>query len=245
MFVGRVGRNARLADDLRPAPGQRAAAVEVGERDRVVGRLERGVVGVLLVGQRLVLEVGDRVRQEHGPGAGRRARRALAARHAGEHDRGGDEQHRECDTRLQRSPLRRLASGGYLGSGHARSPPLHRERGGRPAPRGRADGAADRLRARPAGARPDGVHGPAEAEAAARHARSGPHREDRSGEARGRVPGEAGDPPLPREHGSPGAGARGRGGGALRRAGGAALDRGYATPTTSARGSRSFRASAR
>ena len=88
----------------------------------------------------------------------------------------------------------------------------------------RADGAADRLRARPAGARPDRVHGPAEAEAAARHARPGPDRDDRPGDTRGCVPREAGDPPLPREHGPPGAGARGRGGGALRRAGGAALD---------------------
>ena len=46
------------------------------------------------------------------------------------------------------------------------------------------------------------------------------------GDARGRVPGEAGNPPLPREHGPPGAGAGGRCGGALRREGRAALDRG-------------------
>ena len=42
--------------DLGAVAAQGAAAVEVRQRDVVVRRLERGVVGVLLVGQRLVLE---------------------------------------------------------------------------------------------------------------------------------------------------------------------------------------------
>ena len=45
-----------------------------------------------------------------------------------------------------------------------------------------ADGAADRVRARPAGAGADRLRGPVEAEAADRHARRRPDRRDRPGD---------------------------------------------------------------
>ena len=109
----------------------------------------------------------------------------------------------------------------------------------------RADGAADRLRARPAGARPDGVRRPAEAEAAARHARPGPHRADRSGELEAAFRREAGDPPLPRGRWRRACRSSRRRRGAVRRAGGAALDRGERLRRPRARGSRSCPASAR
>ena len=60
---------------------------------------------------------------------------------------------------------------GALGSNRARRTSLHRERGGRPADRGRAAGAPDRLRPRPAGDGADRVRRPAQAEAAARRPR--------------------------------------------------------------------------
>ena len=91
-----------------------------------------------------------------------------------------------CD--LQVIPLRSWTREGYLGSSRARPAALHRERRSRPAARGGADGAADRVRARPAGAGADRVRGAAEAEAADRDARSGPDRRDRSRRARDGVP---------------------------------------------------------
>ncbi len=73
----RVGGLPGLAHDRRPPPAQEAAPVEVGQRDVVVGRLERRVVGVLPIREALVAEVGDRVRQEHPP----RTRARAGARH--------------------------------------------------------------------------------------------------------------------------------------------------------------------
>jgi len=59
------GRLPRLADDLGVRTAEGAAAVEIGERDAVIGPREDRVsgeeVGILLVGERLDPEVGDRV----------------------------------------------------------------------------------------------------------------------------------------------------------------------------------------
>src|SRR5829696_5240156 len=99
---------------------------------------------------------------------------------------------------------------GELGSNRARRTALHRQRGGRPADRCRAAGAPDRVRARPAGAGADGLFGAAEAQAAPRPARSGRDRAARPRAARRALPREAGNPPLPREHGEAGPGARRR-----------------------------------
>ena len=68
-----------------------------------------------------------------------------------------------------------------------RGAPLHRQRRGRPAARGRSDGAADRVRARPAGARPDGVHRAAQ-DQATRSARWTPASSPRSSRNGSRPP---------------------------------------------------------
>src|SRR5262249_54326639 len=65
-------------------------------------RLQRRIVGVLLIGERLILEVGDRVRQEHGPGPGGRG--------AGDggHDHGEDRGCRERESELHGGEPRRF-----------------------------------------------------------------------------------------------------------------------------------------
>ena len=69
----RVGRVSRLARHVRPVADEKAAAVQVREGHDPVGRRERGVVGVLLVRQRLVSEGRDRVGKEDASSSGRGA----------------------------------------------------------------------------------------------------------------------------------------------------------------------------
>jgi hypothetical protein len=83
---GRVGRITGLAQDRGPAAAKEAAAVEVGQRDAVIGGGRHGGRGVLLVGERLDAEVLDRVRREDESGA----RAAAGARLRGERDRHAD-----------------------------------------------------------------------------------------------------------------------------------------------------------
>jgi len=86
----RVEGRARLAADAGPVAAEAPAPVEVREHDVVVRRRERRVVGVLLVGQRLVLQLGDRVRQEDGADTGPRAVRRFRGERAGDEHRRGD-----------------------------------------------------------------------------------------------------------------------------------------------------------
>ena len=107
-----------------------------------------------------------------------------------------------------------------LESRHGRDPPdaplLHGRRRGRPLPGRGAAGAAGRLRARPAGDRPEGLRRAARDPAPARDVRRRDHRRDRPGRAGGALPAEARHPPLPREHGRARAGALRGGRGGLR-----------------------------
>ena len=77
---------------------------------------------------------------------------------------------RAAGARARRSQIA-VAGAAAIGSADARSPVLHRVRRGQRADRQRPDGAADRLRARPAGHRPEGVRRSARAARARRHAR--------------------------------------------------------------------------
>ena len=89
----------------------------------------------------------------------------------------------------------------------ARGALLHRFGRGQPTDRVRAARAPDRVRDRPAGHRPAGVLGTAQAEGADRHAGRARDRDDGSCDARGGVPPDARDPPLPSRDGGAGAGA--------------------------------------
>ena len=75
--------------------------VEVRERPALVRRRQRRVVGVLLVGQRLVLERLDRVREEHLPGA-RSPPRGFAASAAGGRRRTSGRRDQELAASLMR-----------------------------------------------------------------------------------------------------------------------------------------------
>src|SRR5205814_53069 len=97
---------------LRPRAGERPAAVEIRECDVAVRRLERRVVRVLLVGQRLILELGDRVREENRPGPGGALGRPAGRR--GQH--GGRQQSDQHDARLQSNPPCSWTAARYPGS---------------------------------------------------------------------------------------------------------------------------------
>src|SRR5262249_55033909 len=112
----RVGGSAGLADYLGPVTGQEAAAVEVGQHDVVIGGRQRRVVGVLLIGQRLIAEIGNRVGQEDGADAERRSRRWLAGRGDGERRRQDGERNEQRTRVAHRCPrlgsVRRESSNG-------------------------------------------------------------------------------------------------------------------------------------
>ena len=111
--AGVGGRLARLADDLGVGAGERAGPVEVGQRHAVVGPRERRVggevVGVLLVGQRLDAEIGDRVGREdlgrRGRPAGRRLRAPRPRRRADEGRKAARAYARLTDVRRRRTAL--------------------------------------------------------------------------------------------------------------------------------------------
>ena len=80
-LVGRrIGAVAGFADHLRPVADEEAAAIQIRQDHVVIGGCERRIVGVLLIGQRLVAEVGDRIGLEHRADSEGRARRRLAGR---------------------------------------------------------------------------------------------------------------------------------------------------------------------
>ena len=68
-----------------------AAVVEVMQPGDHVGRLEGRVIGVLPVGERLIVERHDRVRQEDATGGGRHGRSTHARWNEREHGRGDDQ----------------------------------------------------------------------------------------------------------------------------------------------------------
>jgi len=92
--AGVGGGRPGLALDRHVRAAQRGGGGQVGERDAVVGaaqdRVGAEVVGVLLVGQALDAEVGDRVRREHLRRRRRGARRRSHGQRAGRDDRGHD-----------------------------------------------------------------------------------------------------------------------------------------------------------
>ena len=81
VVLERVGRRVRgvpgLADDDGPVARQESASVEVRERAQNIRGLKRGVVLVVLVGERLILQLRHRIRKEHAAAAGARARPGL------------------------------------------------------------------------------------------------------------------------------------------------------------------------
>ena len=214
LLLRRVAR-AHGHAQLRAQPGQRAAEVAL---DVVVQRLERRHVEQAQALARARVQPVDAVeeRRERLPRAGRRLdedvpalrdRRPaerLGRRRLGERtlEPGpslvSEQLERAHEARLARPTHDEQVFDRYGSRVSAGPPLLHRERRGRPAARRGAAGAADRLRARPAGVGARGLLGPAEDEAAARHAGRRRHRRARPRAARGCVPREARDPPLSR-----------------------------------------------
>jgi hypothetical protein len=60
-----------LADHVRPVADEVATAVEVGQSHNTIGGLKRRVVSVLLVSQRLILQLCHRIGEEDLPAARR------------------------------------------------------------------------------------------------------------------------------------------------------------------------------
>ena len=142
----------------------------------------------------------------------------------------------------------RLAPAVPSGHGHHdrfRPSLLHRRRRGRPAARQRAAGPADRLRARPAGHRPEGVQRAARAQAPDRLPRRRDDRGNGPGDARRGLPPPAGPASLPGIDGDQGPGVVRGDRPRLRQRAGADLDRGQATGRISSDGCSACPASAR
>src|SRR5205823_3708699 len=126
----------------------------------------------------------------------RRAVRAAALGRGGEGLAGGTEW------------LALLEVGSRRGNDSSGPAPLHGRRRGRRTDRARSVRAPRRVRARPAGPAADGVPWAAEAEATTGDAGSRGARVYRPRTGRGGIQGEAGDPPLPGQHGAAGPGSR-------------------------------------
>ena len=121
--AGVARRRPCLRLDLGVRAGESAGAVEVGQRLARVGRGERGVVRVLLVGQRLVLQRLHGIREEHLRRSGAARRRRLGRVRRLERSR--------RTARLPRSRASRIVSCAQRRSSGARDKRQHPRRAAR------------------------------------------------------------------------------------------------------------------